>query len=62
MGREKLAGKTALVTGASSGIGLEFAFKTNLNVKVDWGFALEELDGQVSSGSSQVHIVASIFF
>lgn len=44
------------------GVGLEFAFKTNLNVRVDWGVALEEIEGVVSSGSSQVHIVTSIFF
>ena len=44
------------------GVGLEFAFKTNINVRVDWGVALEEIQGVVSSGSSQVHIITSIFF
>ncbi len=45
-----------------AGIGIEFAFKTNVNVRVDWGVALEEIEGVVSSGSSQVHIITSIFF
>jgi outer membrane protein assembly factor BamA len=45
-----------------AGVGVEFAFKINVNVRLDWGFALEDVEDEVSAGSSQVHIVTSIFF
>ncbi len=45
-----------------AGVGVEFAYRSNLNVRVDWGVALEELEGEVRDGSSQVHFVGTIFF
>ena len=46
-----------------AGIGLEFLYKRNLNVRLDWGFALEELeDRNVDSGANRLHLVATILF
>lgn len=44
-----------------TGFGLELQFQRNVNVRVDWGFALEDA-GEVQAGSSQVHIVATLLF
>ena len=45
-----------------AGVGVEFLFKRNFNVRVDWGFALKEIDGVVNSGSNRLHFAASILF
>lgn len=46
-----------------AGIGIEFSLFRNLNLRVDWGFALEEaLDGEVESGDDRVHFVGTILF
>lgn len=45
-----------------AGIGLEFQYKRNLNVRVDWGHALKSLDDRVRSGSNRVHFVATLIF
>lgn len=45
-----------------AGVGLEFSYKRTFSVRVDWGFALEEIENNVSSGSSQVHFVATLLF
>jgi hypothetical protein len=46
-----------------AGIGAELRIRRNVNIRVDWGFALRDLDELgVSAGSSQVHIVATILF
>lgn len=48
-----------------AGIGVELALKRNINVRVDWGFALhdeETADDAVTSGSSQVHLVFTLVF
>ena len=45
-----------------TGIGVELQYRTNINVRLDWGFALEEIEGEVSSGSSQVHFIATVMF
>jgi hemolysin activation/secretion protein len=46
-----------------AGVGLEFLYRRNLNVRLDWGFVLEELDGRdVNSGSNRLHVVATILF
>lgn len=45
-----------------TGVGFEFLFKRNLNVRVDWGVALEEIEDEVSVGSNRFHISATILF
>lgn len=45
-----------------TGLGLEFLFKRNLSVRMDWGIALEEVEGEVDSGDSQIHFSATILF
>jgi hemolysin activation/secretion protein len=46
-----------------AGIGIELLYRRNLNVRLDWGFALEDLDGRdVNSGSNRLHLVATILF
>jgi len=44
------------------GVGLEFLFKRNLSVRADWGFALEEVEGEVDSGDNEIHFSATILF
>lgn len=44
-----------------TGVGLEFQFQRNFNVRVDWGVALEDA-GSVQDGSEQVHVVATLLF
>jgi hemolysin activation/secretion protein len=46
---------------AGTGIGAELQLKRNLNVRVDWGIALEETT-QTDSGDSRVHFVATLLF
>ncbi|MHC5004787.1 MAG: ShlB/FhaC/HecB family protein, partial [Planctomycetota bacterium] len=45
-----------------AGIGLEFTYRTNLSIRLDWGFALEELDDRVNSGANRLYFVGSLFF
>lgn len=48
-----------------TGVGLEFLFRRNLSVRVDWGVALEEIEDPndgVSAGSNRFHISATILF
>jgi hypothetical protein len=46
-----------------AGIGMELLFRRNLNVRLDWGFTLDDLDaGNVNSGSNRLHVVATILF
>ncbi len=46
-----------------AGIGVEFLYKRNLNVRLDWGFVLDDLDGSnVHSGSNRLHLVATVLF
>ncbi|MDH3583363.1 MAG: hypothetical protein OER86_04030 [Phycisphaerae bacterium] len=44
-----------------TGLGLEFVFRRNFNVRVDWGVALREAGG-VDDGSNRFHIVATWLF
>jgi outer membrane protein assembly factor BamA len=49
----------------SVGVGGEFAFRSNLILRVDWGFALEgvrEGTEEVQSGDNQVHFVGTLLF
>jgi len=45
-----------------AGVGVELLVKRNLNLRVDWGFALKGLEDRVSSGSNRVHFVATILY
>lgn len=51
-----------------TGVGAEFVFRRNFNLRVDWGVALEELEEDnpgfrgVKSGSNRFHISATILF
>lgn len=46
-----------------AGVGLEFLYKRNLNLRVDWGFVLKEIeDRDVNEGSNRVHFVATFLY
>lgn len=45
-----------------AGVGVEFQLWRNLNVRVDWGFALKGVEGRVSSGSERVHFAGTLLF
>ena len=45
-----------------AGVGVELVFKRNVNLRLDWGFALDGIDGEVNSGSNRVHFVATILY
>jgi hemolysin activation/secretion protein len=46
-----------------TGIGLELQYRRNLNLRLDWGFALEELESaDVNAGSNRLHVVATFLF
>ncbi|MBL8764428.1 MAG: ShlB/FhaC/HecB family hemolysin secretion/activation protein [Phycisphaerae bacterium] len=45
-----------------TGVGIEFLFRRNFNVRVDWGVALDEIPDQVKQGSNRFHISATILF
>lgn len=44
-----------------TGIGAELVFRRNLNVRVDWGFALEDA-ADVDAGDNRVHISATLLY
>ncbi len=44
-----------------TGFGFELQFQRNVNIRLDWGFALEDA-GDVQAGSEQIHIVATFLF
>ena len=45
----------------STGIGLELQFQRNINLRVDWGIALEEA-GSIDDGNDEIHVVATFLF
>lgn len=45
-----------------AGLGVEFQFFQNLNLRVDWGVALQSVPGLVDAGDSQVYFVGTISF
>lgn len=45
-----------------AGVGVDLLYRRNLNVRVDWGIALDEIEGEVTSGSNRFHISATILF
>jgi hemolysin activation/secretion protein len=45
-----------------AGVGVELQLLRNLNVRLDWGFALKRLDDRVSSGSNRLHFAGTLLF
>lgn len=45
-----------------TGVGVDFLYRRNLIIRVDWGVALEEIEDEVSAGSNRFHISATILF
>ena len=46
-----------------AGIGLEFLWKSNLRVQLDWGFALHDLkDGLAEAGSSRLYVTGTFLW
>lgn len=45
-----------------TGVGFDLLFRRNVNIRVDWGVALEEIEDEVTSGSNRFHISATILF
>lgn len=46
-----------------AGIGLEAVFRRNVRLRLDWGFALQDIDSRdVNSGSNRLHVVVSLLF
>ena len=47
----------------STGVGFEFSFLRNVNLRLDWGFVLKEIDElSVNSGSNRAQFVATFVF
>jgi hemolysin activation/secretion protein len=46
----------------SAGVGAELLIKRNFNIRVDWGYVLEEMEARVSEGSNRFHIVATLLY
>jgi hemolysin activation/secretion protein len=47
----------------SAGIGVELSFYRNINLRLDWGIVLEELENQdVNKNSNRAHFVATFIF
>lgn len=45
-----------------AGVGAELQVRRNLNVRVDWGVALREIEDRYRSGRSRVHFVGTLLF
>lgn len=46
-----------------AGIGFEFLYRRNVNIRVDWGVALEDTNnGITDAGSNRIHFVATFLF
>lgn len=47
----------------SVGIGIDIIYRRNLNVRIDWGFVLDDIPAlNVNDGSNRLHFVATILF
>jgi len=47
----------------SAGLGVELQIKQNFNVRLDWGYVLEDLESRdVDEGSSRAHVVATFLY
>ena len=45
-----------------SGVGVEFQYKQNFNLRVDWGAALTDIPDEVKAGSNRFHITTTILY
>jgi hemolysin activation/secretion protein len=45
-----------------TGVGIEFQFRRNLTLRLDWGFVLDEIEGVADTGDNRVHFVGTILF
>lgn len=65
LGRTVNSGRTSTESNETligAGVGVDLLFKRNLNIRVDWGIALEEIEDEVTAGSNRFHISATILF
>jgi hemolysin activation/secretion protein len=44
------------------GVGAELQFKQNATLRVDWGFALSDVQNEVDSGDNRVHVVFTVLY
>ncbi len=56
---ESFEHKTAMV---GTGLGVEFQYKSNFNLRVDWGAALTPVQDEVQAGSNRFHISSTILY
>jgi hemolysin activation/secretion protein len=45
-----------------TGVGVELQLKQNINLRVDWGVALDRVTGQVDPGANRFHIVGTFLY
>lgn len=45
-----------------TGVGVEFQYRRNLTLRVDWGFVLDEIEDKAEVGDNRVHFVGTILF
>jgi len=46
----------------STGVGIEFQYRYNLTVRVDWGYTLHDVGFAVESGESRVHFLINLTY
>ena len=44
------------------GVGVELQFKQNATLRLDWGFALSDIENLVDSGDNRVHVVFTVLY
>lgn len=45
-----------------AGVGVEFLFRRNLTLRLDWGFVLDEIENKADAGDNRLHFVGTILF
>lgn len=45
-----------------TGLGVELQIRRNINLRMDWGIALSDIDDRYDAGSSRVHFVGTFLF
>jgi hemolysin activation/secretion protein len=45
-----------------AGVGVEVQFKQNVTLRLDWGFALNEIENLVDSGENRLHVVFTVLY
>jgi hypothetical protein len=41
---------------------VELQFKQNATLRVDWGFAMNDIQNEVKSGDNRVHVVFTVLY